>query len=68
MVVKKAAVSTRVQKNRDKQLRESGGDAWFDIEKLVLDDNIYPRRNVLTSKVNQYTMQWSWDRYSQLLL
>ena len=54
MVVKKAAVSTRVQKNKDKQLRESGGDAWFNIEKLVLDDNIYPRRNVLTSKVNQY--------------
>ena len=54
MVVKKAAVSTRVEKNRDKILKLSKGDMYLPLDTLVQDRSIYPRRNIVENKVNAY--------------
>jgi predicted metalloendopeptidase len=54
MVVKKAAVSTRVEKNRDKVLKLSKGDMYLPLDTLIQDRNIYPRRNIVENKVNAY--------------
>ena len=54
MATKKERVKARVASNKVKYLKVSKGDAWYDIEKLVCDESIYPRRNILSSKVNQY--------------
>ena len=54
MATKQERVKARVASNKVKYLKVSKGDAWYDIEKLVCDESIYPRRNILSSKVNQY--------------
>ena len=54
MATKQQRVKARVASNKVKYLKVSKGDAWYDIEKLVCDESIYPRRNILSSKVNQY--------------
>jgi hypothetical protein len=55
MTSRKEKIQERVIENQEKYLAESGGEEWFDIEKLVLDDSIYPRRNILATKVNAYS-------------
>ena len=54
MTTKQQRVKARVASNKVKYLKLSKGDAWYDIEKLVCDESIYPRRNILSSKINQY--------------
>ena len=54
MATKQQRVTARVASNKVKYLKLSKGDAWYDIEKLVCDESIYPRRNILSSKINQY--------------
>ena len=46
MTSRKEKIQERVVENQEKYLAESGGEEWFYIEKLVLDDSNSHRSNI----------------------
>ena len=51
---RQARVKERMAKARVRTLKLSGGEMYMQLDKLIQDREIYPRRNIVENKVNAY--------------